>query len=138
MKTHNMLKLCLFSEKYWIKIFIVLEKVSILSLIQQFNVIVVFECEKIRILKAFLHVFWNLFLGTKKDTTKVKTKAGRYAQDMLKKMPNLSLNMLIDVMLIKKNMYRYRIHLGSIKLVDGNCYFLSSAYSWSANHTGVS
>ena len=50
---------------------------------------------------TFLGIFsWAL----KKDTTKVKTKAGRYALDMLKKMSYLSQNMLISVMLIKKNM----------------------------------
>ena len=67
------------------------------------TLLLVFECENIRIFKALLHISWNLFLGTKKDTTKVKTKAGRYAWHIRKKMSNLSLNMLINVMLIKKH-----------------------------------
>ena len=45
-----------------------------------------------------MHVFWNIFLGTKKETTKVKA--------MLKKISYLSLNMLIDVMLIEKTCNR--------------------------------
>ena len=43
------------------------------------NVTVIFEYEKIQIFRAFLHVSWNLLLGTKKDTTKEKYNAGRYA-----------------------------------------------------------
>ena len=44
--------------------------------------------------------FWILFLGTKKDT------GWEICLDMLKKMSYLSLNMLINVRLIKKHVMK--------------------------------